>query len=126
MATELKFPSDLAQFVLLIEMRRPPMLTETRPELSATRTSTQSLLVVDNESTTRDICKAVAAGAGFQVYNAATSEEALEILDRQPIDIVLADLQVPQMGGLELLKRIRANNPESAVIMLTQYGTIKT
>jgi DNA-binding NtrC family response regulator len=102
------------------------MLTETRPELSATRTSTQSLLVVDNENTTRDICKAVAAGAGFQVFTASNTEEALEILDRQPIDIVLADLQVPQMGGLELLKRIRANNPESAVIMLTQYGTIKT
>jgi two-component system response regulator HydG len=81
---------------------------------------------VDGESTTRDICKAVAAGAGFQIFTAATSEEALEILDRQQIDIVLADLQVPQIGGLELLKRIRANNPESAVIMLTQYGTIKT
>jgi DNA-binding NtrC family response regulator len=102
------------------------MQTDTRPEISQKRTSSQSLLVVDGESTTRDICKAVAAGAGFQVYTAATSEEAMEILDRQPIDIVLADLQVPQIGGLELLKRIRANNPESAVIMLTQYGTIKT
>jgi DNA-binding NtrC family response regulator len=102
------------------------MQTDTRPEISQKRTSAQSLLVVDAESTTRDICKAVAAGAGFQVYSAATTEEAMEILDRQPIDIILADLQVPQIGGLELLKRILANNPESAVIMLTQYGTIKT
>ena len=82
------------------------MQTEARPETFASRNTSLSLLVVDDENTTRDICKAVAASAGFQVFTAATSEEALEILDRQPIDIVLVDLRVPQIGGLELLKRI--------------------
>jgi len=42
------------------------------------------------------------------------------------VDIVVTDLQVPQIGGLELLKHIRANNPEISVIVLTQYGTIET
>src|SRR5882762_2355525 len=102
------------------------MQSEARSETLAARTSSLTLLVVDDESSTRELCKEVASVAGFQVFNAATTEEALEILDQHPIDIVLADLQVPQIGGLEMLKRIRANNPESAVIMLTQYGTIKT
>jgi two-component system response regulator HydG len=68
----------------------------------------------------------VAADAGLQVYVAQTTEEALEILDQYPVDIVVTDLQVPQLGGLELLKRTRANNAEIAVIVLTQYGTIAT
>ena len=42
------------------------------------------------------------------------------------MDIVVTDLQVPQIGGLELLKRVRASNPEIAVVVLTQYGTIET
>ncbi|HEX4643451.1 MAG TPA: sigma-54 dependent transcriptional regulator [Candidatus Acidoferrales bacterium] len=83
-------------------------------------------MVVDDEVTTRNLCRDVAGDAGLQVYAAATTEEALDILDKYPIDIVVTDLQVPQLGGLELLKRMRAGNAETAVIVLTQYGTIAT
>jgi two-component system response regulator HydG len=85
-----------------------------------------SLLIVDDEVSTRNLCKDVAAGAGLQVHVSGTTEQALEILDQHPIDIVVTDLQIPQLGGLELIKRIRANNPDIAVIVLTQYGTIET
>ena len=106
------------------------METETRTEAKADtpvhRSTTFSLLVVDDEVTTRNLCRDVAADAGLQVYVAQTTEEALEILDQYPVDIVVTDLQVPQLGGLELLKRTRANNPETAIIVLTQYGTIAT
>ncbi|MCL6482122.1 MAG: sigma-54 dependent transcriptional regulator, partial [Firmicutes bacterium] len=51
---------------------------------------------------------------------------ALEILEQAPIDIVITDLKVPQLGGLELLRRIRAAYPHIAVVVLTQYGTIET
>jgi len=90
------------------------------------RSTALTLLVVDDEVTTGNLCRDVAADAGLQVYVAATTEEALEILEQFPIDIVVTDLQVPQIGGIELLKRMRANNPEIAVIVLTQYGTIAT
>src|ERR1700688_3022329 len=100
--------------------------TETRVETIAARSATLSLLVVDDEVTTRNLCRDVAADAGLQVYVAPTTEEAIEILDQYPVDIVVTDLQVPQIGGLELLKRTRANNAEIAVIVLTQYGTIAT
>ncbi len=102
------------------------MESGTKVEALAQRTSTFSLLVVDDELTTRNLCKDVAADAGLQVYAAPTTEEALGILDQFPVDIVVTDLKVPQMGGLELLKRIRSNNPEIAVVVLTQYGTIAT
>src|SRR5579864_1204736 len=100
--------------------------TEAMVDTAVPRSTTFSLLVVDDEVTTRNLCRDVAADAGLQVYVAQTTEEALEILDQYPVDIVVTDLQVPQLGGLELLKRTRANNSDIAIIVLTQYGTIAT
>jgi two-component system response regulator HydG len=68
----------------------------------------------------------VAVEAGLHVYASSTTEQALDILDQYPIDIVVTDLKIPQLGGLELIKRIRAGNPQVSVIVLTQYGTIET
>ena len=99
---------------------------ESKVETLAARSPALSLLVVDDEVTTRNLCRDVAVDAGMQVHVAATTEEALEILDQYPVDIVVTDLQVPQIGGLDLLKRIHSNNAETAVIVLTQYGTIAT
>ena len=98
----------------------------TKVEALAARSATFSLLVVNDEVTTRNLCRDVATDAGLQVHTAATTEEALDILDQYPVNIVVTDLKVPQIGGLELLKKIRASNPEIAVVVLTQYGTIAT
>ena len=95
-------------------------------ETSVARSAILSLLIVDDEVSTRNLCRDVATGAGLQVHVSSTTEQALEILELHAIDILVTDLQIPQIGGLELIKRIRANNPEIAVIVLTQYGTIET
>ena len=84
-----------------------------------------SLLIVDDEVATRDLCADIALSAGLSVHSVATTEEALEFLDRSPVDIVITDLKVPLLGGLELLRRLRANYPQVAVVVLTQYGTIE-
>jgi two-component system response regulator HydG len=102
------------------------METDVRVETSAVRSASLSLLIVDDEMTTRNLCNDVALEAGLHVYASATTEQALEILDQYPVDIVITDLKVPQIGGLELIKQIRENNPQVAVIVLTQYGTIET
>jgi DNA-binding NtrC family response regulator len=102
------------------------METDTRVEIPAARSAMLSLLIVDDEVTTRNLCNDVALEAGLYVHTSATTEQALEILDQYPVDIVVTDLKVPQIGGLELIKRIRAGNPQAAVIVLTQYGTIET
>ncbi len=85
-----------------------------------------TVLVVDDEGAARNLCGDVAVKAGLRVRTAATTEQALEDLDQFPVDIVVTDLKVPQLGGLELLKRIRADYPQVAVMVLTQYGTIET
>lgn len=102
------------------------MQGETKVATLIPRSTAFTLLVVDDEVSTRNLCRDVATDAELQVYVAETTEEALEILEQHPVDIVVTDLQVPQLGGLELLKRIRSSHPETAVIMLTQYGTIET
>jgi len=85
-----------------------------------------TVLIVDDEVSAPDLCSDVAIQAGFRVRTSATSEEALEILEQYPVDIVITDLKVPELGGLELLKRIRPGYPQIAVMVLTQYGTIET
>jgi DNA-binding NtrC family response regulator len=98
----------------------------TAVESDSIRSSALSVLIVDDELTTTNLCGDIALEAGLQVRTSATTEQALEILDQYPVDIVVTDLKVPQIGGLELLKRIRADHPQIAVVVLTQYGTIET
>jgi len=82
-------------------------------------------LVVDDEVSARNVCAEVAIEAGLRVKSAATTEHALELLEQWPVDILITDLKVPQIGGLELLKRVRESHPHIAVVVLTQYGTIE-
>jgi len=84
------------------------------------------VLIADDAATDRSVCRDVVREAGMEAMEAATTEEALEILDRAPVDIVLTDLRIPELGGIELLKRIRTFYPRTAVLMLTQYGTVQT
>ena len=85
-----------------------------------------SILIVDDEDATRQLCRDIASEIGLEVRTAATTDEALEILEQSPVDIVVTDLKVPELGGIELLKHIRTNQPNTSVMMLTQYGTIET
>ena len=85
-----------------------------------------SVLIVDDERSTCSLCAEIAREAGLAVHFAETTEAALELLERTPVDILLTDLKVPEMGGLELLKRVRAGYPHMAAMVLTQYGTIET
>ncbi len=84
------------------------------------------ILIVDDEESTLRICSDIAMEIGLRVHTASTTEQALEELDQYPIDIAITDLKVPQLGGLELLRRIREHYPQISVLVLTQYGTIQT
>ncbi|HUJ33062.1 MAG TPA: sigma-54 dependent transcriptional regulator [Candidatus Acidoferrum sp.] len=85
-----------------------------------------TVLIVDDEGATRDLCRDIVADSGLRTRTASTTEEALEILEQYPIDIVITDLRIPELGGLELLKRVRETYPQTAVMVLTQYGTIES
>ncbi|HEY4951151.1 MAG TPA: sigma-54 dependent transcriptional regulator [Candidatus Acidoferrales bacterium] len=93
---------------------------------TAERPISATVLIVDDEDATRSLCHDVVTDSGLRTRTASTTEQALEILDQVPVDILITDLRVPQLGGLELLKRVRNNYPQTAVLVLTQYGTIES
>jgi two-component system response regulator HydG len=100
--------------------------TETGSAPAVDRPTAISILVVDDEDGARSLCRDVVADCGWRVRTASTTEQALQILDQSQVDIVITDLKVPQLGGLELLKRVRETYPPVAVIVLTQFGTIES
>jgi len=83
-----------------------------------------NLLVVDDDGHVRELCHSVALDAGMKPTEVSTAEEALEVMEVLPVDILLTDLRLPGTSGLELLKRVAVIHPDIAVVMLTQYGTI--
>jgi DNA-binding NtrC family response regulator len=85
-----------------------------------------SILIVDDEDSTRRLCRDIAVDAALQAHTTGTTEQALELLEETPVDIVLTDLKVPEVGGMELLKLIRSKYPHVAVMMLTQFSSIET
>jgi DNA-binding NtrC family response regulator len=99
---------------------------EAKPANLKTSAAGLSILIVDDEDATRQLCRDIASEIGLEVRTASTTDEALEILEQSPVDIVVTDLRVPQLGGLELLKNIGSNQPNTSVMVLTQYGTIET
>ena len=100
--------------------------TELGTAMAAERPTAPTILIVDDEDSTRNLCRDVINDSGLRTRTASTTEQALEILDQWPVEILITDLRVPQMGGLELLKRVRQDFPQTAVLVLTQYGTIES
>ena len=96
-----------------------------RAAVAIDRPTPITVLIVDDEDDILNLCRDVVADSGLRARTASTTEQALEILDQFAVDIVITDLRVPLLGGFELLKRIRETYPQTAVIVLTQYGTIE-
>jgi two-component system response regulator HydG len=82
------------------------------------------VLVVDDEAHLRESLDKTLAKEGFDVIQAATGQEALELLRDRPISVALCDLRMPIMDGIQFLKAARAIRPETEVIMMTGYGTV--
>lgn len=84
-----------------------------------------SILIVDDEKNTRQGLQQFLGGLDYDVSTAANGQEALESIKREKPEIVLADLKMPDMDGLELLHEIRRQWPDILVIILTAYGTVE-
>jgi two-component system NtrC family response regulator len=84
------------------------------------------ILVVDDDESLRRVTQAQLRRSGHDTSAAADVSEALGILRRQPMDLVITDLNLPDLSGIELLKSLRAEYPETAVAIVTAYGTIET
>ncbi len=84
------------------------------------------ILVVDDDESLRRVTEVQLEEEGYQVATAAGGEEALRLLEQGPYDLVISDLKMPGMGGVDLLREIRQRYPEVVVILLTAFGTVET
>jgi DNA-binding NtrC family response regulator len=85
-----------------------------------------SALIIDDEPIVRELFSDLAAESGLHVRTVSNTEEAFEILKQIHVDLIITDLRVPQIGGMELVKHIRADYLTIEIVVLTQYGTIET
>ena len=81
------------------------------------------ILVVDDELSMREFISILLEREGYEVLTAADASTALERLAASAIDLVISDVQMPGLNGLELLARIRETSPETAVLLITAYST---
>lgn len=81
------------------------------------------ILVVDDELSMREFISILLEREGYEVLTAADASTALERLSASPIDLVISDVQMPGLNGLELLARIRTSSPDTAVLLVTAYST---
>ncbi|MDZ7372565.1 MAG: sigma-54 dependent transcriptional regulator [candidate division KSB1 bacterium] len=86
----------------------------------------KTILVVDDERDLLLSLQKALSKEGYRVLIADRARQALEILQREAVDVVLSDLRMPEMGGTELLRECKRINPEVEVIMLTAYGTVES
>ncbi|MCR4402514.1 MAG: sigma-54 dependent transcriptional regulator [Firmicutes bacterium] len=85
-----------------------------------------SVLIVDDDEGIRETLEAVLSEEGYEVAAAGTGRDALELARGREFHLVLLDLRMPDMSGLEILPRLRSELPRTPVIIMTAYGTIKT
>ncbi|HHV79114.1 MAG TPA: response regulator [Firmicutes bacterium] len=86
----------------------------------------KAILIADDEKNIRVTLVQCLEGAGYSADSAVDGEHALEKLSRQDYDVVLLDMKMPGMDGIETLRRIKQMKPDQPVIMITAYGTIET
>jgi two-component system, NtrC family, response regulator HydG len=92
---------------------------------AATTERSPTVLIVDDEPGILDSLQKVFERESLRVITAPGGAEALEILRREPVSILLTDLVMPGMSGLDLLKASRSISPETETILMTAYGTVE-
>lgn len=85
-----------------------------------------TILVIDDEPLIRKSLSEIFKLAGYHCLMAESAEEAVKIIQKNKIDILLTDMKLPNMSGIELLKKAKKMIPDMEVIMMTGYGSIET
>jgi two-component system response regulator (stage 0 sporulation protein F) len=85
----------------------------------------KKILVADDEMAIRLLYSEELKEEGYEVYTAANGREALEIIDTVPLDLVILDIKMPEMDGIEALRQIKEKKPNLPVLLSTAYGEYK-
>ena len=84
------------------------------------------LLVVDDEQTIRRLCTTVGESLGFTCLEAEDGDAALTLLEEQPVHMILTDMVMPRISGLEFLEQVKRSYPRIEVAMMTGHGSVET
>lgn len=84
------------------------------------------VVVIDDEPVVCESCKRILERAGYLVETFTNSKEALERVSQEIFDAAIVDLKMPDIDGMELLRRIKQEYPEIMVVMITGYSTVDT
>jgi two-component system, NtrC family, response regulator HydG len=85
-----------------------------------------NILVIDDQESIRDTCQQTLSRKGYTVDTAENGENGLEALEKKSYDLVILDLKMPGLNGIEVLKKIKEFDSEIAVIVITGYATIES
>lgn len=88
--------------------------------------SDRTVLIVDDEDFTRDGLAKIFTGEGFLVKTAHNGESALSEIKKKKFDLVITDLKMDDVDGIELTRRIKKKNPAQQVIIMTAYGDMNS
>ena len=84
------------------------------------------ILVIDDEKVVQEGCTRILTGDGYDVETSYTGQEGFKKMEEETYDLVIADLKMPGISGMEVLKKIKKNDPDISVIMITGYPTPET
>ena len=84
------------------------------------------ILVIDDDKVIQEGCNRILTGEGYDVETAFTGQEGLKKMEEETYDLVITDLKMPDISGMEVLKKIKNNDPDIGVIMITGYSTAET
>ena len=83
----------------------------------------EKILVVDDEQSLRDVLSIMLKRAGYAVTSVADGEEAIEQLQKEIFDLVITDLRMPKVDGMEVLRAVKSASPETVVLIITAFAT---
>lgn len=85
-----------------------------------------SILIVDDEQSYRQLLSLVFEGDGHSIRTAMNGREALELLHAEPAEIIISDVKMPDMDGIDLLRAVRETLPDVGVILMTAFASVET
>ncbi len=121
-ASEWRFRKDLIDEWLMRQLKEKPEFEDLQGFMKIKKDKT--ILVVDDEPVIRDYF--VRTLSEYRVLTAASAEEALSLIEKDPIDLILLDIKMPGLDGIETLRRIKKLDKDIPVIMLSAHGTLET
>ena len=86
----------------------------------------ESIIIIDDEATLRESLGRLLTREGYLVTTAGSGEEALGLMTEQSFDLVISDIFLPGMDGIEVLRNVKERNPEQMVVMITAFASLDT